>query len=68
VAVYLLGHAAFRLRLLGGAGPAEPIAALAAVVLGLAAAGLAAWLVSALLALLLLALVCTEAALSRAAR
>jgi low temperature requirement protein LtrA len=68
VALYLLGHAAFRLRLIGRVGAAEPLAACAALALAPMAADMAAWVACGLLALVLLALVGAERALSGAAR
>lgn len=56
VALYLLGHAAFRLRMVGATNPFEltAIGAMAAILL--VCGGLAAWVVTAIVAVVLLAL------------
>ncbi|HEX8754172.1 MAG TPA: low temperature requirement protein A [Solirubrobacterales bacterium] len=61
VALYLVGHAAFRLRMVARANPAELAAVAAALLVFAAGAGLAAWLVIAVLAAVVLALCGAEA-------
>jgi len=61
IALYLLGHAAFRLRMVGEVNRSEIAAAAAAMVVYFAGSSLDAWLSAALLAAVLLALSALEA-------
>ena len=60
VALYLLGHAAFQLRLLGSFGFQKVVAAGALLIIYLAGADLAAWGVEGLVALTVIALCVVE--------
>ena len=67
VALYLAGHAAFRLRMVGTLGRAKIVAAVALLVLFMVAGDLPAWATAALLALVLTSLVSREFLEERAA-
>jgi low temperature requirement protein LtrA len=68
VALYLLGHAAFRLRTTGAGGVAKPAAAAASLALFALTGGLVAWATTALLAAVLATLAAVEAAQERVTR
>ncbi len=65
VALYLLGHAAFRLRMVREVNPAELAAVVAVLVVFALGGGIAAWLLIAIVAAVLVALAVAEAAATR---